>query len=76
MAKSTDRLKAIFETQVEMLHTRSEMGELDSEDVKKLEALVRAWKIFNSTDVKKANLNDKFEEMTVDQLLALARSEN
>jgi len=76
MTKSTEQLRAIFETQVALLHEKAENYELDGEDIKKLETLTRAWKTFNSTDVKAVNPEDRFAEMSVEQLLELARSEN
>ena len=75
MTTSTQQLREIFETQVALLHGRSKQFELDAEEITKLGALTRAWKTFNSTEVKKPSDEDKFEEMSIDQLLELARSD-
>lgn len=73
---STEQLRAIFETQVALLHQKATNFELDSEDVKRLETLTRAWKTFNSTEEKTANINDAFVGLSVEQLLALAADED
>jgi hypothetical protein len=73
MSDSTDNLKAIFEKQVGLLHEKSRLGELDSEDIRKLETLTRAWKTFNSTDSKTKGIEDSLDNMSVEELQALLR---
>lgn len=72
---SATKLKEIFEIQVGLLHDKAQFAELDQEDIKKLETLTRAWKTFNSTEVKKTSSDEAFKDMTVEQLLKLASKE-
>lgn len=71
---STDNLRAIFETQVQLLHKKSQQSELDTEDIRKLETLTRAWKTFNSTETKKDSVEDKLADMSLEDLLSLAKN--
>lgn len=73
MSDSTDNLRDIFDTQVKLLHQKSQRSELDTEDIRKLETLTRAWKTFNSTESKVNSVDDKLADMSIDELLALAR---
>lgn len=73
MNSSTDNLRDIFDTQVRLLHEKSKQSQLDSEDIRKLETLTRAWKTFNSTETKVNSVEDKLADMSIEDLLSLAK---
>ena len=69
---TSENLKSILDVEISRLQEKASIGPLNDMDVKKLEALTRAWKTYNATqEVAKAP-----QELTLtdEELLALAKS--
>lgn len=69
---TSDNLKSILDLEITRLHEKSVDKPLNDLDVKKLEALTRAWKTYNAT-TEPTKQQDNLD-LTDEELLALAKS--
>lgn len=69
---TSDNLKSILDVEITRLHEKAAVAPLNDMDVKKLEALTRAWKTYNATQETQKASDDI--ELTDAELLALAKS--
>lgn len=69
---TSDNLKSILDVEITRLHDKAALGPLNDLDVKKLEALTRAWKTYNAT--QEAPKKSEELKLSDEELLALAKS--
>jgi hypothetical protein len=77
MKTTTDtNLQDIFDLEIERLAKKSKKGELDIEELKRLETLTRTYRTYNSTKQKDNDSDNAGAPLTTEELLALARQGN
>lgn len=68
---TSDNLKDILDLEISRLHEKAAVSPLNDMDVKKLEALTRAWKTYNATQEPAKGLEDI--QLSDEELLAIAK---
>lgn len=73
MSDTSKNLQKIFDLEIERLTTAAIHGSLELEDIKKLEALTRAYRTFNTTTPKDEDGADSIP-LSTEELIALAKA--
>lgn len=67
---SSQKLQAIFDIEIDRLHSLAQQAPLDAADVKRLEQLVAAYSKYKAQDFKES---DELDSVPTEQLLELAK---